>query len=192
MNNRSLFKGKAIHLTAINPEKDAEFITKWTNSPEFVRRYFDGFFRPYTVYELKKLLKEKLKKADETKQEYFFGIHEVEGDRLVGLLHFGWIMSSHQASWFSIDLPETGTLEKFGEEVLQMTMRYAFMELSLHRIWTLIPSCNEAEIALVEKAGFLRETQRRQAVFQGGKYYDALGYGILRPEWKKAHLEKSL
>ena len=70
-----------------------------------------------------------------------------------------------------------------------MTLRYAFMELSLHRLTLFIPSYNEAEIDLYEKAGFLRESQRRQAVFYDGKYYDELVYSLLRPEWKKLNVE---
>jgi putative hydrolase of HD superfamily len=36
---------------------------------------------------------------------------------------------------------------------------------------------------LAEKLGFLQEACYRQARIVEGKYYDSVGYGILRTEW---------
>ena len=68
-------------------------------------------------------------------------------------------------------------------------MYYAFMEMSLYRLSLFIPSYNNDEIELYEKAGFLREVQRRDCAFYEGKLYDELEYAILRPEWKQRYLE---
>lgn len=189
MNSRSLFTGKYTHWTAIDPEKDAGTISGWTRSSEFVSHYFDGIYKLYPALEVTKRFKECLKKGDESKLDYYFAIREIEGENLVGLLHLGRINSSNQASWFSVDLQEDGAFENYGSEVLAMALRYAFMELSLYRLFTVIPSYNEMEIALFEKMGFLREVQRRQAIFHEGKYLDALVYALLRPDWKKYQME---
>jgi RimJ/RimL family protein N-acetyltransferase len=189
MNHRSLFEGKAVHLTALDPEKDAASVARWTASPEFINHNFDGIFKLYTVHEVKKLLKEKLKKADEAHDNYYFAVRENVGEKMVGLLRFGWILPSHQTAWLMLHLEEEEAFTAYSEEVLQLAMQYAFMELSLHRLGVGIPANNVEEISLFERAGFLRETQRRQAVFYGGKYYDFLGYAILRPEWKRLHQE---
>ncbi len=189
MNNQSLFQGKTIHFTAVDPEKDAAQISSWTSSPEFVRRYFDGFFRTYTTVEVKKLMKEKLKKADESRQDYYFAIRENEDEKMIGILHFGWIMLSNQSAGFDLYFSDHNAFEKYSNEALKMALRYAFMELSLHRLCLILPSYDEESILLYERAGFLRETQSRQAVFHNGKFYDQLTYGILRPEWKKLQVE---
>lgn len=189
MNSQPLFQGNLIHLTAVDPEKDAALISSWTSSPEFVKRYFDGYFRTYTTVEVKKLIKEKLKKADESRQDYYFAIRENENEKMIGLLHFGWIMLSNQSAGFDIYFSDHFTFVKYSGEVLKMALRYAFMELSLHRLCLTIPSYDEDGILFYERAGFLRETQSRQAVFHNGKFYDLLTYGILRPEWKKLQAE---
>jgi RimJ/RimL family protein N-acetyltransferase len=63
------------------------------------------------------------------------------------------------------------------------------MELSLHRLWTELSEHNPQKMLLFEKAGFLREVQRKEALFFDGKYFDQLDYSILKPEWKKLQEE---
>jgi len=52
-----------------------------------------------------------------------------------------------------------------------------------------LPAYRAREMEMYEEAGFLRESQRRQAVFHNGEYYDELVYSLLRPEWKKMLVE---
>lgn len=189
MNNRPLFIGNEVQFTAIDSEKDAQTLAGWTTSPEFVHHHFENFFRPYTVFEIKKLFKEKLKKADESRQNYYFMIRDLKEERLMGMLHIGWISLSNQSSGFNIFFADQRDFEKYTDEVLAMSLRYAFMELSLHRLSVSIPSYDEDRIALYERAGFLRETQRREASFHEGKFYDLIIYAILRQEWKKQQVE---
>lgn len=189
MNSVSLYQGHLINLTALNPEKDAEAISLWTNSHEFVRNNFEGLFRPYRIDELKKKLKEKLKKADERKDEFYFAIHAKESGELVGLLRLGWLMPTHQIARMFLDFSNDDAFEHYSEDALLLAIRYAFMELSLYRLTMSIPSHDESKIRLFEKAGFLREAQRRQNIYYDGKYYDELIYAILRPEWKAMRKE---
>lgn len=184
MINRALFLNERIKFTALDPEKDAETLSRWTSSPSFVSHYFDGFFRPYMVSDVKKKMKEMLKKASESNSRYIFAIRESGNGRLVGLVKIGYVSGSNQATNLVLDL-EDGFFAQFAESALHLALQYIFMELSLHRVSATIPSHNEEEIALYEQAGFLRESQRRQAIYHDGKYYDELVYGLLRPEWKK-------
>lgn len=185
MNNKSLFEEGAIRLTALDPEKDAEVLSGWTQSPSFVKHHFRGIFRPYMVSEVKKKMKETLKKAGERNLEFYFAVREVESGKIVGLVKFGCISGSNQVSWMYIDMVDEAAFSTHAKIVLQMALRYAFMELSLHRVGVDIPAYKEEEITLYEEAGFLRESQRRQAEFYNGKYYDQMVYAMLRSEWKK-------
>lgn len=184
MNNRSLFEGKQVVFTAIEIEKDAPIFSSWSLNPEFVRHFLEGVFRPYSSSEIKKKLKEDLKKADETRNEYYFAVREKEGERLVGLLRFGWVQASNQYAALLLDFESDEAAEKYFEETLKMALRYGFMELSLHRLYLEIPAYNETDINRYEGAGFLRESQRREAAFWDGKFYDLLLYALLKPEWK--------
>ncbi len=48
-------------------------------------------------------------------------------------------------------------------------------------------SGNVRMMRLAEKLGFKQEARRRQALIVRGKYYDAMGYGILREEWEELY-----
>jgi len=190
MDTRSLFEGSLVVWTSLDPEKDAAQLSKWTFDPEFVRHHFDGVYRPYMVSEIKKKFKEDLKKADERRQQYYFGIREKEGERLVGLLRFAWVQAALQYAGLVLDFEDETLAEKYFDETLEMAMRYAFMELNLHRLYVVLPGFDVDAIGRYEQAGFLRETQRRQARFRDGQYYDELIYAILKPEWKDRIKEK--
>lgn len=45
-------------------------------------------------------------------------------------------------------------------------------------------SGNVQMVGLARKLGFLEEVCYRKAVIVEGEYYDAVGYGVLREEWK--------
>lgn len=191
MINRTLFINGKIKLTALDPEKDAEVLSRWTTSSSFVSHYFDGFFRPYMVSEIKKKLKEMLKKASESGSRYFFGVRETESGSLVGLLKIGYVSASNQATHLFLDMADEQSFTQYADSVLKMALQYIFMELSLHRVSVYTTTCDDHEIALFESAGFLRESQRRQAVYRDGSFYDELVYGLTRPEWKLAQEVKA-
>ena len=185
----SLFIGQNIELTAINPEKDVELVSSWTTDQEFVKEFLGGDYRPYSAAELKKAVSEKIKKADENHNSYYFAIREIGKTEIIGLLIFGWIWSSQQTGRIFLFFDEVTSLEKYGDEVLKLGLRYAYMELSLHRLWTELSEHNPVKLAKFESAGFLRETQRKEALFFDGKYFDQLDYALLKPEWKKLQEE---
>jgi len=189
MINRTLFTDGVIKFTAIDPEKDAETISTWSNSPAFVQHYFDGFFHPLMPEEISKKMKEMLKKANDNHAHYYFALREVAGNRLVGLAKLGYVVGANQSTWISIDLVDAQAFQDFGRPVLDMVLDYAFLELSLHKVGVQLPAYSKDEIALYEEAGFLRESQRRQAVFFEGRYHDELVYGLLKSEWKMRHQE---
>lgn len=189
MISRTLFSDGAIKFTAIDPEKDAEILSAWSNSPVFLQHYFDGFFHPYMPGEISKKVKEMLKKANENRAQFYFALREVEGNRLVGLVKLGYVVGANQSAWIAVDLPDAPVFQLYGKPALNLALDYAFLELSLHKLGVQLPACCTDEIALYEAAGFLRESQRRQAVFFEGHYYDELVYGLLRSEWKMRQQE---
>lgn len=77
-----------------------------------------------------------------------------------------------------------------GHEALGLWVEYLFksrpeiIRLDL-RTW----SGNEGMIKLAVKLGFMQEACFRKARIVDNKYYDGLGFGILRPEWEENHSE---
>ncbi len=180
-----LFLGTQIELTAVNAEKDAEALSLWSADQEFVKVFMNGVFRPYSVAEMKKLFGEKLNKADENQSAYYFGLRSLGSEELIGLLVIDWIWGSQQVGRLTLYFAEKAALAQHGAEALRLGLHFGFMELSLHRLWTELSDHDPQLLAMFEAAGFLREVQRREAVYFDGCYYDQLGYALLKPEWKK-------
>lgn len=70
-------------------------------------------------------------------------------------------------------------------EALAMLLRYAFLELNLHKVYARIFDFNKPSIKLFEKLGFRKEAVLKDELFTGGKYQDVLVYTIYQGdrEW---------
>jgi RimJ/RimL family protein N-acetyltransferase len=63
-------------------------------------------------------------------------------------------------------------------------LRYSFEELNLHRVSVSVAGDNERAIRFFERAGFVVEAQRRQALHRDGRRWDLLIMGLLKEEWQ--------
>ncbi len=186
MIGKSLFVGNQIEWTALDPEKDAASLSAWTMDLQFSKHLFAKPTRPATLFEVKKKVKEDLKEADEKRNAYFFAIRKKGEAELVAVIRFE---VNQQAGGLFIDFASLEALALYGAELMPMALRYGFMELSLHRLSISIPGYCEEEMKLIESNGFIRESQRRDADFCNGKFYDLMGYSMLRQEYKKQQQE---
>lgn len=185
MIGNSLFSGQKTEWTALDAEKDAVEVASWTVDEDFVLEFMEKPARPFAVHEIKKKLKDDLKAADEKRNAFIFAVRRKGTEDLIGLIRFSWFNPTQQEIRLFLNFSSSQILNEYGEEVLNMALRYGFMELSLHRLWLEVPSYAAERIKLFEAAGFLREIQRRECVFHNGQYHDQLVYSILKPEWKK-------
>ena len=69
-------------------------------------------------------------------------------------------------------------------EALQLMLRYAFQVLRLHRVEANIQPGNIASLALVKRAGFVREGYSRRYLKIGGRWRDHERWAILAENWK--------
>jgi ribosomal-protein-alanine N-acetyltransferase len=70
-------------------------------------------------------------------------------------------------------------------EALQLMLRYAFVDLKLHRLEANIQPGNTASIALVKRAGFVREGFSRRYLKIGGRWRDHERWAILIEDWRQ-------
>jgi RimJ/RimL family protein N-acetyltransferase len=190
MIGKSLFIGNLTEWTALDSEKDAAALSAWTSDMQFSSELFQKPARIYAIHEIKKKIKEQLKAADEKKNEFIFAVRKKGTNEIVALLKFSWLQFSQQSARIFLDFASDEALNLYGDEVLSMALRYGFMELSLHRIWLGLSPYQDNKIKLIESAGFLRETQRRDVIFHNGRFYDSLGYSLLKPEWKERQISE--
>jgi RimJ/RimL family protein N-acetyltransferase len=189
---KSLFIGEQIEFTELDPEKDSKVLAEWSRQPAFSSRLFRGPFKPQSTAEVKKKLTDLLKEADESFQAIYFGIRKLNSPELIGLCWFGWIDASNQASMMNLLFGSDTDLRDQGHEAIKMVLHYAFMEMNLHRVAVTIRADEPQLLALYEGNSFLREVQRREAVFSQGQYLDEYLYALLKPEWlqKRKEIEK--
>jgi RimJ/RimL family protein N-acetyltransferase len=63
-------------------------------------------------------------------------------------------------------------------------LRYAFMELNFFRLGAIIPEYNLPALNLFQKAGFIEEVRRREALNRYGRRWDNLHLGLLQEQWQ--------
>jgi RimJ/RimL family protein N-acetyltransferase len=177
-----LFEGPILRLSAVDPEKDGAVEASWTYDLDYTRNAGFGQNRPLGAIELKKHYESLAKKAGEGDQ-FFFAVRVKEDDQLIGFIRIPSIFWTHAAAIFTLSFADSQVLQRHGSEALELTLRFAFRELNLYRLETVLPSCNQEAIDLVEQAGFLMEVRRRQAWYSAGRAWDLLHFGILQAEW---------
>lgn len=189
--NTPLFEGQTVRLTVIDPEKDAAVESAWTYRLEYAQWLRDQPARPLAAFELKRIYEEHIKKANQTNNSFFFAVRLTAGNRLIGFLRIPWVSWNTGAAPLQLFLGETGDLNQYGHEALNLALSYMFDELNLHHVHTTISSGDGDSTAFYEMNGFKLEVRLREAIFRGGRYFDRLTYGLLRPEWEARMAEAS-
>jgi ribosomal-protein-alanine N-acetyltransferase len=69
-------------------------------------------------------------------------------------------------------------------DALKLMLRHAFGKLKLHRLEANIQPGNAASIALVRRAGFVREGFSRKYLKIGGKWRDHERWAIIAEDWQ--------
>jgi diamine N-acetyltransferase len=72
-----------------------------------------------------------------------------------------------------------------GTRVMGLLLKYGFETLNLNRIFLEVFEDNKRAIRAYEKAGFVHEGRKRQAMYKGGRYKDILLMSVLRSEWDR-------
>ena len=70
-------------------------------------------------------------------------------------------------------------------EALQLMLRHAFVNLKLHRLEANIQPNNAASIALVKRAGFIKEGYSRRYLKICGRWRDHERWAILVEDWRR-------
>jgi len=187
----SLYKGKLICLGPIDHEKDAVIEARWTQDAEYLRLVATKPAVPLSVAQVQKYYESLEKEMEEGKNSFYFTIRTLPmgaapADRLVGFITIEFIEWNHGNGWIVLGIGDANDRGKgYGSEALRLMLHYAFAELNLYRVTTAVPEYCPAALHLFEKAGFVREVCRRQALNRDGRYWDLFHLGLLRAEWEK-------
>ena len=107
-------------------------------------------------------------------------------DVLIGRVNWYW--QSQETNWISIGVAvydPANWRQGVGYEALGLLCEYLWAALpTIVRLGLATWSGNVRMMRLAEKLGFLEEARFRKARIVNGRYYDSMGYGILREEWE--------
>lgn len=171
--------------------QDIESYSHWVQ-PHHDWHDLDGPYYKITNEEaLKKIetLRKKIELGEFANPRNRLVIADPTDNKLVGTVSCYW--ESKETNWLcaGITIFDPAAWKKgIGFEALGLWIEYLFanykdiVRLDL-RTW----SGNLGMIKLTGKLGFLREACFRNARIVNGKYYDSLGFGILKPEWQKKY-----
>jgi len=184
--NGQLFEGERVRLAPIDPERDAEIESKWTHDPGYLRLISAEPVRPLSPGQIKKKYEELEKETEKYRNGFNFAIRLRADDRLIGfarLMHIEW---THGSGSLEIGLGAPNDRDHgYGAEALNLILRYAFDELNLYRLSAGTFEYNSAAIRFFERAGFVVEVRRRQAIQRDGRRWAAILLGLLRDEWQR-------
>jgi aminoglycoside 6'-N-acetyltransferase len=73
----------------------------------------------------------------------------------------------------------------YASEAVALLLDYAFGRLGLHRVFAITDQRNLPARALLERVGFRKEGEFREASWFKGEWTTELGYAVLASEWRR-------
>jgi RimJ/RimL family protein N-acetyltransferase len=193
MKHNSLFESKRLLLTAIDLEKDMRSIASWTYDLEITAKMRESQpARPMAAFEVKKLFEQWQKESEENNRQFLFCIRarqtqedaQTSQSSIIGVARITQIEWVHGAAFLDLILGDEKAWQAYAQEALSMVLRYAFEELGLFRVTSIVPEHNRQAIELFEQSQFTLEVRQRQAVYWNRRTWDKFFFGLLRPEWE--------
>ena len=115
-----------------------------------------------------------------------FLICRIEDDAIVGAVNVSQIFrGGFQSAYLGYYVGERYAGQGYMTEALRLLLRYAFLKLKLHRLEANIQPKNVASIALVRRAGFVREGYSRRYLKICGRWRDHERWALIAEDWKR-------
>jgi RimJ/RimL family protein N-acetyltransferase len=180
--------GAKVRLSAETPDILAKAFTRWGRDSEYFRLLDSDPPRLWSEKKWKEWEEKDLER--ESPDSIFFGIRTLEGDQLVGFIALFDLYWNQGDTLVAIAIGEREYWgQGYGTDAMRLLLRYAFLELNLHRVGLIVFEYNPRAIASYEKAGFILEGRVRGMIQREGRRWDWLMMGILRKEWEQKYLE---
>lgn len=105
---------------------------------------------------------------------------------IVGTISFSQIFrKSFQNAYLGYQLFAGCTGCGYMTEAVALSLRFAFDDLSLHRIEANVQPTNKPSIAVLKRNGFAKEGFSRRYLKIGGRWRDHERWAILKEDWKR-------
>ena len=168
--------GSTVYLRPIGRE-DTDRIVAWRNS-EHVRPYFiyQELFTPEGHEQW-------LRDMIDSGRGWQFIICLIENDMPLGSTYLRDYSPLHRKAEYGVFIGEADWKGRgIGTEALALTLRFAFGEAGLHKVFARAFSDNPASVKSFLKGGFVQEACLKDDVFAGGRFRDIVLLGKINPE----------
>ena len=174
----NLFSGDLVRLGAPQNDDNEQFAA-WTHNPDYLRLMDTDPARPMSAEAYGEWEKNIV-----GPNTFLFRIRTLAEDAMIGFVALD-VTWANQHAFVAIGIGDSNYWGKgYGTDAMRVTLRYAFQELSLHRVGLSVIAYNKRAIASYEKLGFVFEGAQREYLLRDGQRYDLCYYGILRHEWE--------
>lgn len=144
------------------------------------RRHFAGYARSEFSRELFEVM---LLDAAKDTNEYFL-VCRIEDGAIVGTLNFGQIFrKAFQNAYLGYQLFAGYTGKGYMTEAVDLGLRFAFLDLELHRVEANVQPVNKPSIGVLKRNGFVKEGFSRRYLKIGGRWRDHERWAILKEDW---------
>lgn len=179
MLGNALLQGEKVYLDAVRRDDLPQF-TRWFGNLDLLMYLLTGSLVPKTEDDELEWFEHLRQKSN----SYTFAIRLLKNDQLIGSIGLNTV--EWRSRWSEVGIavadPEYWG-EGYGTDAMRIIVRYAFIELNLHRVELMVYSYNERGIGSYNKVGFKHEGTRRQAFFRDGQYHDIHVMALLQDEW---------
>lgn len=110
-----------------------------------------------------------------------WAITEKGSDKLMGIIGYPNIRQDSHRGEIGYVMHHDYRRKGFLYEAFIASLNYGFDVMNLHSIEAIIRPENAASIAVVEKAGFVREAYFKDYIYHNGRYWDEIIYSLIKP-----------
>jgi RimJ/RimL family protein N-acetyltransferase len=169
-------------VAALRPlrESDLDELTSWWNSPEWAALQ-QRVIKPRPAAPIAEMFREW--SANKPLGDTGFSIADAASGTLLGHLTLFGASLPERAASFAVMVGPEHTGRGIGPRATRLALSYGFRELGLNRIELHVWAFNTRAIRAYEKAGFIVEGCRREAVFHDGQFHDELIMSVLAREF---------
>ncbi len=184
MLDTNILTGNQVRLVELDPERDSKNWAKWRQNSEYLRLLDSGPAKLHSA----KANQQWMEKHLNDWLEFEFNIQTLDAGKLIGTVGLEGNMRTHGDAFVGIGIGDPDHWGKgYGTDAMRVILRYAFMELGLHRVTLNVFGYNTRAIRSYEKAGFITEAVSKGALRRDGQRWDMVWMGILADEWRKKH-----
>jgi ribosomal-protein-alanine N-acetyltransferase len=177
-NAKTVIKGKRVVLRPPVKNDCAEFLAVNRRSVEFNR----GLASPPTM---PKQFEDFMKRKTSPDGMCFLICRATDG-AIMGSIALSQIFyGGFQSAYVGYQIGEEFSGQGYMTEALRLVLRYAFVNLKLHRLEANIQPGNVASLALVKRAGFVQEGYSRRYLKICGRWRDHERWAILVEDWRE-------